>query len=132
LKHPKHKTNKTFQKADFIHLDRDQLINKDYSLLTKRRKISNVKKIYSGQFELKNHQNASHFFKLYRDEDVGVDENWQEFIIETNIDEDVLTEEEMLEKLNNVVYNDLLEGINDLKDGMKNPEELLSNYCGKN
>lgn len=130
LKHPRFKTNKTFSKQDFVSLDEKESLNHDYTYLTKRRKISCVKILYSGRFELKTPDNKRSCFNFYRDEDIGINEEWQEFIIETNLDEDVETDEEMLVKLNEVVYDDLLQGIQDLKNPNNSPEMLLRNYRG--
>jgi len=59
-----------------------------------------------------------------------MDEEWQKFIIESRVDEDVETDEETLEKLDQIVFNDLLEGINELKNSKFSPDFLLHNYRG--
>lgn len=130
LKHPRFKTNKTFTKQDFISLEEDEYLLKDLNSLNKRRKVSSVKVLYIGHFELETPQNKKAYFDFYRDDDIGIQEDWQEFIIESNIDEDVETDEEILEKLNQVVYDDLIQGINELKNSKNSPDELLHNYRG--
>lgn len=126
LKDPKHKTNKTYQKSDFIPIVKQTPVCKDFTLLTKRRKISNFQKVYTGHYEVIDNKHNSLYFKLYRDEDVGMNEEWQEFLNEAKVDEDVESDEEIIKHFTKVVYNDLLEGIEMLKSG--DPSEILSNY----
>ena len=130
IKNPKIKTNKTFTKPDFCQIDNYNKLSPDFSLLVKRKKVKSLKKIYIGDMRLKDNENKSVSFPFYRDEDVGVNEEWQDFIIEANIDEDCETEEEMISKLNEVVYNDLEEGINQLKNMTDSPHELITNFRG--
>lgn len=130
LKHPKFKTNKTFTKEDFITLDESDKLKLDFSGLTKRTKMSSTHVLYSGQFLLHTPDKKMVPFKLFRDEDIGMDEDWQRFIIESRVDEDVETDEETLEKLDHIVYNDLQEGINELKNSNFSPDYLLHNYRG--
>ena len=46
------------------------------------------------------------------------------------MDEDCETDEELILKLNDIVYNDLEEGINLLKNHKDSPQELLANFRG--
>jgi hypothetical protein len=130
FKHPRFKTNKTFTKEDFITLDHSDRLQKDFTSLIKRTKISSTKVLYTGQFQLSTNDKKMVTFKFYRDEDIGMDEEWQKFIIESRVDEDVETDEETLEKLDQIVFNDLLEGINELKNSKFSPDFLLHNYRG--
>ncbi len=130
FKNPKFKTNKTYTKEDFITLDDSDKLQKDFTSLIKRTKISSTKVLYSGQFNLCTHEKKMVSFNFYRDEDIGMDEEWQKFIIESRVDEDVETDEETLEKLDQIVFNDLLEGINELKNSQFSPDFLLHNYRG--
>ena len=130
IKDPKIKTNKTFTKQDFCQIDKNDKLSQDFSLLGKRKKVKSAKKIYIGEMTLKNCDKNLESFPFYRDEDIGIIEEWQEFIIEANMDEDCETDEELILKLNDIVYNDLEEGINLLKNHKDSPQELLANFRG--
>ena len=130
IKDPKIKTNKTFTKQDFCQIDKNDKLSQDFSLLGKRKKVKSAKKIYIGEMTLKNSDKNLESFPFYRDEDIGIIEEWQEFIIEANMDEDCETDEELILKLNDIVYNDLEEGINLLKNHKDSPQELLANFRG--
>ena len=129
LKDPKIKTNKTFAKKDFIPVDQykqEKIETKNYDLLVKkRRKVCTPKgKEYCGRFTLEVKNYKEDFF-FYRDEDIGFDEDWQEYMISSNLDEDVETDTEVLGKLNGVVYNDLAEAIAELKNPKNKVQDLL-------
>ena len=48
------------------------------------------------------------------------------------MDEDCDTDEDMINKLNDIVYNDLEEGIEQLLSSKESPESLLYNFKGLN
>ena len=132
LKNPKVKTNKTFTKLDYCNFYKKDQLLQDFSLLIKRKKVNSVRKIYLGQIMLKNKEFLLESFPLFRDEDIGIIENWQNYIKEKILDEDCETDEELLSISNDIVYNDLEESINHINENKKSPQELVANYRGIN
>ena len=131
LKNPKYKTNKTYTKKDFLPIEENK--RKDqFSLLTKRRKISELQTVYSGKFDMINNQGETEYHSFFRDEDCGMGEEWQQYLIETRVDEDVETDDDMLPRLDNVIHSDLKEAIKQLKNGEEDPKDILFWFPGNN
>ena len=68
----------------------------DYSTIKKKKISHSTSKVYSSMLKCYNSLNKEYVFPLFIDRDIGVYEYWQAHIIESNVDEDVMTDDEQL------------------------------------
>ena len=97
---------------------KNQKENNLYELLAKRKKVikgnntTNKKIIFLHQ-----QTKESIEFILYKDKNVYTANPYQEQIIPMINDEDILSDNELIERSTNIVYNNLNKGIEDLQNG---------------
>lgn len=126
-----HLPNQTEQK--FIQTTEN--LENFYFFVKKKKKIYSTKKIFAIEknlycYELidgENYVDYSHpkKFRFYFDNDIGFDFSWQKPLIETNADDDVESDDEIIELAEKKCQEDLFEGI---KNWTKN-QRLCRNYC---
>ena len=91
-------SNKSVKRSDEWLTDYEKQIKTqlDYSTIKKRKISHSTRKVYSSMLKCYNSLNKEYVFPLFIDKDIGVYEYWQAHIIESNVDEDVMTDDEQL------------------------------------
>jgi hypothetical protein len=134
-----HKDNKSASKMDDALKNKDQNLNDNYpeslmqcNLHNKRRKIvHSVKKIYASEITLIDPTSFEEKrFKIFKDSDIGINQDWQKYLKESKADEDVPTDDELLENATKFVHNNLLESISFLYNNRDS--SAVNNICYMN
>lgn len=113
-----HKDNKSASKLDVVMKNAEGRDNYPESMMQcnlfgKGRKIiHSVKKIYASEIALVDpltYQQKK--FRIFKDSDIGINQDWQKYLKESNADEDIPTDEELLTNATKFVQNSLMESI---------------------
>ena len=109
-----------YTESNYIERPKEDYLQ--FFALKKKKKIYSTKKIFSAEKELytyylingKNRVDYQHpkKFKFYFDNDIGFDRSWQSPLIIANGDDDVETDDEVLNMAEEKCMDDLVEGIN--------------------
>lgn len=76
----------------------------------KRRKVHSVQRCYENEHGLYDQNGEINFFKIFSDTQVGFTKNWQSQIKQTDMDDDVETDEDQLYAAMRHVKNELRDG----------------------
>lgn len=68
-------------------------------------------KIYSGTMDFIDGKGKKNYFKVFRDNDIGVGEKWQKKIIEAFKDDDVLSDDDQIEYAKNICATQMKEAL---------------------
>jgi hypothetical protein len=127
-----HKDNKSTSKLD-VNMKNSQ---EDYpesmlqcNLLNRRRKIiHSVKKICASEIALIDPVSSdTKKFRIFKDCDIGINQDWQKYLKESKADEDVPTDEELLSNATSFVHNNIQESITYLYNNRDS--NMVNNIC---
>lgn len=127
-----HKDNKSTTKVD-VRMRTTEEETPDSiiqcNLFNRKRKIvHSVKKIYASEIELKDPLTSNtKKFRIFKDCDIGINEEWQKYLKESKADEDVPTDDELLNNATAFVHNNLIESISYLYNNRDS--NILNNIC---
>ena len=94
----------------------------------KRKIVHSVKKIYASEIDLVDPLTfQTKKFRIFKDSDIGINEDWQKYLKESKADEDIPTDEELINNATKFVHNNLLESITYLYNNRDS--NAVNNIC---
>ena len=101
-------TNKKYDCDEFTEENKENY----YPLINKKKKIHSVKKEFSSHISFNNERlKAKKNFMIYRDNDIGIAEEWQKFLITNFNDDDIESDSEEIEKGVQLCFTQLSQAI---------------------
>ena len=88
----------------------------EYSIVKKKSITHSVKKNLYIIHRLYDDDDKEYKFPLFKDADIGINEYWQNQIVESNEDEDIDTDEDVLDSAVACTLSELEEGLNEVKE----------------
>lgn len=119
--------NKSAKRSDVIEADYEKRFHRavEYSELKGRKDSVSVKKIYDNSIDFYNDKGEKKSFPIFKDTDIGIYEYWQKDLIESQMDEDINTDDEQLAIANSYCVAELREALEELK---KNKSDAIHNW----
>ena len=97
----------------------------EYSIVKKKAITHSVKKNLYIIHRLYDEEDKEYKFPLFKDVDIGINQYWQNHLVESNEDEDIDTDEEVLESAVSCTLSELEEALNEVrKKGIKVVDRL--------
>lgn len=121
------KDNKSASKVN-MDIEYEDLITQNQFNQKRKKMVHSVKRVYASEIvftdSLTNEKKA---FRIYKDSETGINEYWQQFIKESQGDEDVPSDEELIQKATKHNLDNLLLEMERLRNRKKGDPELLEN-----
>ena len=97
----------------------------EYSIVKKKAITHSVKKNLYIIHRLYDEEDKEYKFPLFKDADIGINQYWQNHLVESNEDEDIDTDEEVLESAVSCTLSELEEALNEVREkGIKVVDRL--------
>ena len=112
---PPYKSVKKYGEEIEAKYEKDFRITIFYSSLKKKKPVSSFKRLYSSSFLLNKNKKEKERFMIFRDKDIGIYEYWQAHIHETNVDEDIETDEEQIYIASNFCVSEIKQAFDYIK-----------------
>ena len=91
----------------------------------KRRKVSSLKKVYSGFGEFLDQEKGNKMiFNFYKDGQIGFTRQWQKKLKISEMDNDIMTDEEQLSLARSYILNETLNGFKKFKSIEKSKKQI--------
>jgi hypothetical protein len=118
LRLPYFKDNKTLCKKDLVKTKKLDLLENSIYFQNQRRKLAHsVKRVYTSEIPFYNSiNNEAVYFKVFNDIDIGFNKNWQELIHELDNDQDIPSDNELINDAKKHLLNELKNAIVLLKE----------------
>ncbi len=119
----KFKDNKSVSAAD-LRKDDEVLNNLNYFSFKKRKMVHSVKNRYTSEISFIDPLTSNKkVFRIYKDNESGINEQWQQYLIETTVDEDVESDNDLI---NNARENNLRR-LNEAKEMLNSKQTHMLN-----
>ena len=113
---PNNKSVRKFAEDIEPKYEKEFRIHNAFSSMKKKKPVHSTRRIYFSNFFLRNKNNKSEAFMVFRDKDIGIYEYWQAHIHESHNDEDVETDDEQKKIARNFSISEVKEGLEYIKN----------------